>query len=192
MTSTLPSPCWLMSTVSPRLPTRLSTLILSCRNFSKAAMSKILSDTGCEALIMYCDGERGGGLISQGRGREGPGLGWNVEWFIGGKRGKKHIYIYTYIFEKEERRDSYLLGDFGLLALGACGATFFLHLPNTLAYCSLFTQARKAWDGTAKRCGWGRTVAGGIGNSLWGGRKEMFILRLDCWKYFGICGFQFA
>lgn len=53
-TSIFPSPCWLMATVSPRLPTRPSTFILSWRNFSKAATSKILSEAGTEALIMNC------------------------------------------------------------------------------------------------------------------------------------------
>ncbi len=33
--------------VSPRLPVRPSTLILSLRNFSKAKTSKILSLAGC-------------------------------------------------------------------------------------------------------------------------------------------------
>lgn len=55
MTSILPSGCWLISTVSPRFPTRLSTLILSCRNFSNAETSKILSEAGWEALIIYCE-----------------------------------------------------------------------------------------------------------------------------------------
>jgi len=45
--------------VSPRLPTRPSTLIFSFRNFSKAETSKILSLAGCEALMMNCAG--GGG-----------------------------------------------------------------------------------------------------------------------------------
>ena len=53
-TSTFPSPTWLIETLSPRLPVRPSTLMRSCRNFSKAAMSKILSETGCEQLIVYC------------------------------------------------------------------------------------------------------------------------------------------
>ena len=55
-TSILPSPCWLICTVSPRLPTRPSTLILSWRNFSKAETSNILSEAGCEALMMnFCN-----------------------------------------------------------------------------------------------------------------------------------------
>lgn len=54
ITSILPSPCWLIVTVSPRFPTLLSTLILSCRNFSKAETSKILSEAGCDALMMNC------------------------------------------------------------------------------------------------------------------------------------------
>ena len=58
MTSILPSPCWLITTVSPRFPTRLSTLILSCKNFSNADTSKILSEAGCEALMVnYLGGE---------------------------------------------------------------------------------------------------------------------------------------
>lgn len=40
-----------MTIVSPSWPTRPSTLIFSFRNFSKAEMSKILSLTGCEALM---------------------------------------------------------------------------------------------------------------------------------------------
>ncbi len=52
MTSIFPSPTWEIWTISPRFPTRPSTLILSCRNFSNAATSKILSLAGCEALIM--------------------------------------------------------------------------------------------------------------------------------------------
>lgn len=52
MTSIFPSPCWLIWMVSPRLPVRPSTLMRSLRNFSKAWMSKILSLTGCEQLMM--------------------------------------------------------------------------------------------------------------------------------------------
>lgn len=54
MISILPSPCWLILMVSPRLPTRPSTLIFSFRNFSKAETSKILSLAGWEALMMNC------------------------------------------------------------------------------------------------------------------------------------------
>ena len=52
-TSILPSPACEMLTWSPKLPVRPSTLILSCRNFSKALRSKILSETGCEQLMVY-------------------------------------------------------------------------------------------------------------------------------------------
>ncbi len=52
MISILPSPCCEILMVSPRLPTRPSTLIFSFRNFSKAETSKILSLAGCEALMM--------------------------------------------------------------------------------------------------------------------------------------------
>src|SRR5689334_12679061 len=52
MTSILPSPCWEIWMVSPRFPVRPSTLMRSWRNFSKAEMSKILSLTGCEQLMM--------------------------------------------------------------------------------------------------------------------------------------------
>jgi len=38
--------------VSPRFPVRPSILMRSWRNFSKAWMSKILSLTGCEQLMM--------------------------------------------------------------------------------------------------------------------------------------------
>lgn len=54
MISILPSPTWEIWMVSPRLPTRPSTLIFSFRNFSKAETSKILSLAGCEALMMNC------------------------------------------------------------------------------------------------------------------------------------------
>lgn len=55
-TSTLPSPVWEMLILSPRLPTRPSTLMRSCRNFSKAETSKILSLAGWEALMVnYTD-----------------------------------------------------------------------------------------------------------------------------------------
>lgn len=57
MISILPSPTWEIWMVSPRLPTRPSTLIFSFRNFSKAETSKILSLAGCEALMMNCDRE---------------------------------------------------------------------------------------------------------------------------------------
>lgn len=52
MTSIFPSPCWEIWMVSPRLPVRPSTLMRSWRNFSNAWMSKILSLTGCEQLMM--------------------------------------------------------------------------------------------------------------------------------------------
>jgi len=52
VTSIFPSPRFLINTTSPRFPTRLSTLILSWRNFSNAETSKILSLAGCEALMM--------------------------------------------------------------------------------------------------------------------------------------------
>ena len=39
--------------LSPRLPVRLSTLILSCRNFSNAEGSKILSFVGADASRTY-------------------------------------------------------------------------------------------------------------------------------------------
>ena len=52
MTSILPSlDSFLISTASPRFPTRPSTLILSLRNFSNASRSKTLSLVGCEALM---------------------------------------------------------------------------------------------------------------------------------------------
>lgn len=57
MISILPSPTWEIWMVSPRLPTRPSTLIFSFRNFSKAETSKILSLAGCEALMMNCNRE---------------------------------------------------------------------------------------------------------------------------------------
>lgn len=56
MISILPSPTWEIWMVSPRLPTRPSTLIFSFRNFSKAETSKILSLAGCEALMTNCKG----------------------------------------------------------------------------------------------------------------------------------------
>jgi hypothetical protein len=52
-TSILPSLTWEIVMESPRLPTRPSTLILSCKNFSKAERSKILSLTGCVQLMVY-------------------------------------------------------------------------------------------------------------------------------------------
>jgi hypothetical protein len=52
-TSIFPSPTDLMSTLSPRLPVRPSTLMRSCRNFSKAPRSKILSETGWLQLMVY-------------------------------------------------------------------------------------------------------------------------------------------
>lgn len=54
MTSILPSPCWLILMVSPRLLVRPSTLMRSWRNFSNAETSKILSDAGCDALMINC------------------------------------------------------------------------------------------------------------------------------------------
>ena len=54
-TSILPSPCCDITIVSPRLPVLPSTLIRSCRNFSNAETSKILSLAGWEALMInYC------------------------------------------------------------------------------------------------------------------------------------------
>ena len=54
-TSILPSPDWLMLTLSPKLPVRPSILMRSCKNFSNAAKSKILSETGCEQSMMYLE-----------------------------------------------------------------------------------------------------------------------------------------
>lgn len=69
MISTLPSPCWEILMVSPRLPTRPSTLIFSFRNFSKAETSKILSLAGCEALMTNCTGRVSDELHEESRGR---------------------------------------------------------------------------------------------------------------------------
>lgn len=52
-TSILPSPACEMEIWSPKLPVRPSILILSCKNFSNAFRSKILSETGCEQLMVY-------------------------------------------------------------------------------------------------------------------------------------------
>ena len=44
---------WLICTLSPKFPVRPSTLMRSCRNFSNAARSKILSLTGWLQLMVY-------------------------------------------------------------------------------------------------------------------------------------------
>ena len=74
-TSILPAPAWLIFTASPRLPTRPSTLILSCRNFSNAETSKILSWAGWAALMVNLT-RNGQLLMAQGdAGRWAPGGG---------------------------------------------------------------------------------------------------------------------
>lgn len=86
MISILPSPTWEIWMVSPRLPTRPSTLIFSFRNFSKAETSKILSLAGCEALMMNCIRED----VCQrcARGWELEGSIWrDVAYLLGGLGG---------------------------------------------------------------------------------------------------------
>lgn len=68
--------------VSPRLPTRPSTLIFSFRNFSKAETSKILSLAGCEALMMNCRGRVSSVLFPQWDGRVG-----DAAYLLGGLGG---------------------------------------------------------------------------------------------------------
>lgn len=155
-TSILPSPCWLICTMSPRFPTRPSTLILSWRNFSNAETSKILSEAGCEALIMNYMELAAGPRAQANRRRISKEPGDSSE----------HTFFVTF-------------AGFWPLVAGRV-ALFYIHS----AYCSSSPDPREEGLGRNSKAMRVKTyccLGGSHCNGLSKGRKEIDILRLVLW-----------
>ena len=146
ITSIFPSPCWLIAIVSPRFPTRLSTLILSCRNFSKAETSKILSEAGWEALMMNC---RERGTVSETQTRQK--LGGRLMMYL--LRDLSRLLAFGRSLSQSASALSFLYGG-GTLSLLLLDVRCNVHQTNSkaMSYIQLLLPCRLTNGPVAKRC----------------------------------------